>query len=68
MVDASTTRQNLQESSDAFGSNNHKRKWKELVDIVLKHGPVEMLLMADSARWWYEARPIGTSVILERRS
>lgn len=43
------------------------RKWHELVRIVNEHGPLRLLLIADSARWWYDAEPAPDGVRLTRR-
>ena len=56
----------LQKDQTAHVEDRHRRKWNEVVRIVAEHGKVEMLLVADGVRWWYEARPTGTSVALHR--
>ncbi len=45
----------------------HQRKWAELVSIVSDHGPVELLLAADGARWWYDVARSGVGVRVNRR-
>jgi hypothetical protein len=57
----------LQSDPSAVIDPGQLRKWHELVRIVGEHGPVSLLLVADSARWWYDAIPGPDGVRLTRR-
>ena len=47
----------LQRDPTAVTAPGHRRKWRELTTIVSQHGSIEVLLVADGARWWYDATP-----------
>jgi hypothetical protein len=49
-------------------SRNHRRKWNELLLMVGEHGTLQLLLVADGARWWFEAQASGNSVVINRTS
>lgn len=60
----------LQADSTVSADSGHRRKWDELVAIVDQHGSVELLLVADGARWWYDVTPStdgGAPIYIERR-
>ena len=52
----------------AVVDRGHRRKWDELVAIVTDHGPIDLLLAADGARWWYLVDPARGTVTLNRRA
>jgi hypothetical protein len=61
----------LQGDSNVTVHPGHRRKWEGLVTIVGHHGPVELLRVADSARWWYDVTPIArtsAAIRLERKT
>lgn len=43
---------------------NHDRKWWALADYA-QHGPVQVLLLASGARWWFRARSHGGRLVVE---
>ena len=47
----------LERDGSATANPGHLRKWDELRSVVHQHGPVDLLLAADGARWWYAVEP-----------
>lgn len=48
----------LEQDGSAAADRGHLRKWYELRSVVQQHGPVDLLLAADGARWWYAVEPV----------
>ncbi|MCW2881055.1 MAG: hypothetical protein JWQ95_5155 [Sphaerisporangium sp.] len=44
-------------------NKGHLPKWRELVRLTAHH-PIELLLVADGARWWFTAQPSGGTIEL----
>lgn len=59
--------QRLENDPDAAIGSGHRRKWDELARIVGEHGPIELLLVADGARWWYDVAAAPRGIRLTAR-
>jgi hypothetical protein len=47
-----------------IANGNHRRKWDHLCRVV-QNGPVDVLLVASGARWWFRAARDGAVMRLE---
>jgi hypothetical protein len=56
----------LKADPTASVDRGHRRKWDELAKIVSDHGPVDLLLVADGARWWYRAHAVDGGAQVSR--
>lgn len=48
---------------DATVSSGHRRKWDELVRLA-DQSPIDVLLVADNARWWFVAESLDRGLRL----
>ena len=47
--------------------DNHRRKWEQLCRVVADK-PVDVLLVADSARWWFRASRVDSGRVTLART